>query len=182
MRFIITILLLSQTMNLNFENLLDKNISFVEDILKRTFKRHSFNSTESEIVFYSSTAYEEAYFFGAMYQHVSLQTNINNTVKSITLHFNELLNLEFYKSSILEYGMPSSILIIDKRHIISENFVEDDKHNFNQHLRKSELELREGTFEENPLYIIWKKDKYMIKALLRHDQNISEITFSLIEF
>lgn len=34
---------------------------------------------------------------------------------------------------------------------------------------------------ENPLYIIWEKEKFMIRALLMHNQETSEITFSLIK-
>ncbi|TPV34696.1 hypothetical protein FJ651_03965 [Paucihalobacter ruber] len=73
-------------------------------------------------------------------------------------------------------------MVVEKRTVLSENSGEDEMYGFKQYLRKSELELREGTFEENPLYIIWNKEQYMIKALLRHNQNISEITFSLIEY
>ncbi|MFC4634632.1 hypothetical protein ACFO3O_11975, partial [Dokdonia ponticola] len=49
-----------------------------------------------------------------------------------------------------------------------------------QHLAKNTFDLREGTFEEKPLWIVWEKEGYEIKAHLRHKNNRSEITFKLI--
>lgn len=168
-----------------FEDLLGKHISVAEDILGNEFdeiidinnfknKRYSIKSKLDDY------ALEIRNFFGINYRYIFIETDKNDIIESITIYFEKLIDRQFYDMFNKVYGRPTSILIIDKRTVISESWGKEDTYGFNQHLRKSELELREGTFDEGPLYIIWRKDSYEVKALIGQ-QNLSQITFKQID-
>ena len=169
---------------INFEDLLGKHISVAEEITGNDFEEINVNTDNFEKKQYSiksnldDSPFDIRNFYGISFKFLFVQTDKNDTVQSVTVYFHRLINREFYDAFNEAYGKPSSILVIEKRTVISEYNGEDEMHGFKQYLRKSELELEEGTFEEKPLYIIWQKEKYQIKALLRHEQNMSEITFS----
>ncbi|WP_299557189.1 hypothetical protein [Seonamhaeicola sp.] len=169
--------------NIKFENLLGKHISVAEATIENDFSETNYKIHNTEVKFYSNAEYllklldyEIKDYFSMPYINLFIETDKNDTIISINVHFQKLINRQFYNAFNKTYGEPSSILVIKKRNVISEGVENDDIHGFNQYLRKSELELREGTFEEGPLYIIWEKENYQIKALLRQ-QNMSEITF-----
>lgn len=167
--------------SIQFENLLGKHISVAEAVTGYNFKDCNFNIENSDNKHYriDSNSIEIREFYGMLYKILFIQTDKNDTVQSITVHFHKLIDRQFYESFNEVYGEPSSILVVEKRIVISEGYAEDDT-NFNQYLRKSDLELREGSFDEGPLYIIWKREGYQAKALLRQ-QNMSDITFSLTD-
>lgn len=163
--------------NIRFESLLGKHINIAKDVIGQDFRRNAVKKNDLEIRFYSSTNFIKKDFYGMPYYHITVQTKEDEIVETITLFFNKLMDRQFFDAFNKVYGEPSSILVIEKRTVIREGTVKDDTYGFNQYLRKSELDLREGTFEEGPLYIIWKKDDFKVKALLRQ-QNMSQITFS----
>lgn len=172
---------------IHFEDLLGKHISVAEKITGHDFEETSVNLDNFETKHYSiksnldDSLFEIRNLCGMPYKFLFIQTDKNDTVQSITIYFHRLINRAFYDAFNEVYAKPSSILVIEKRTVLSENNGEDQTYGFKQYLRKSELELREGTFDENPLYIIWEKEKFMIRALLMHNQETSEITFSLIK-
>lgn len=159
--------------NIEFEELLGKHISNVEKTIGSDFEKNNFEKIK--ISFYSNSQYFNIDFYGIFCNHLTIQTNEKDIVQSISIHFREVITREFYDSFIQQYGEPNNIQVIENRRTVSESFGEG----FYQHLRKSTFDLREGTFDENPLYIIWEKEHFQIKAFLRHKMNISEITFSI---
>ena len=170
---------------IKFEELLGKHISVAETVIGDDFSETSFKSKKNGVKYYSNSEYlrklldyELKDYFGMPCINLFIQTDKNDIVQSINIFFHKSIDRQFYDMFNTVYGQPTSILIIDKRTVISESSAKDDPHGFNQHVRKSELELREGTFEEGPLYIIWEKGSYKVKALFRQ-QNMSEITFSI---
>ncbi len=168
-----------------FEDLLKEHISVAKEITGNDFEESNINIDNFKNKHYSIKSnldynpLEIRNLYGMPYKFLFIQTDKNDTIQSVTIYFHKLINRQFYDAFNRVYGEPNNILIIDKRTVISENNEEDETYGFKQHTRKSDLELREGSFEENPLYIIWKKDSYEIKALLRHKQNTSELTFKL---
>jgi hypothetical protein len=80
-----------------------------------------------------------------------------------------------------KYGEPDNIQIIKNKQIEGETIVKGDNGKIIERAAKSTFDLREGTFEENPLYIWWEKEDYHMKTFLRHKQNMSEIKFSFPE-
>jgi len=162
--------------NTEFENLLGEHISVAEEFLGDDFE----NTLLSKGFYYIPDEFIKKDFYGMQYNCITLQTNEEDIVQSVTIHLRKVINRQFFDSFIKRYGEPNYILVIENRQIISESvdYGDDD---FKQNLRKSTFELREGSFEEDPLYIIWKKGHYSVKAFLRHNQNISEVTFSFPE-
>ncbi|VXB26759.1 conserved hypothetical protein [Flavobacterium sp. 9AF] len=73
------------------------------------------------------------------------------------------------------YGNPNQIKVIEKREEISRHISTDET--FRQEMTQNIIELREGSFEENPLYIIWEKEDFTITIFSRYKNGISEITF-----
>ena len=164
----------SFTMHFNeFENLLGKHISVTEKAIGNDFDNKLFGDE----FYYIEDEFIKKDFYGMSYNCVSITTNEKDIVQSISVHFRKVIPREFYDSFIKKYGEPNNIQIIENRQVISEGMNKDP--NFKAYLKKSTFDLREGTFEEKPLYIIWKKEQFQIKAFLRHKQNISEITFRI---
>ena len=166
------------------ESLLGKDISIAEMKIGLEFEENIFDIKNNQIKNYStklnlknkSQVINE--FYGIPYKFVFIQTDRNNSIQSINIKFNSIIDFNFYEAFNEVYGVPNNILVIEKRNILSEENIKDETYGFNQFLRKSELDLREGSFEEKPLYILWKKENYQIKALLRHKQGVSEIIFT----
>jgi len=165
--------------NMKLENVLCKHISVAEKLTGYTFEEGNFNFKNSKIKYFSiklnpnDNSDKLNFFYGMPYRLLFIQTDENKMIKSIGVFFNKHIDRKFYEAFNKAYGEPTNILIIDERVVISESVLDNG---FGQ-ASKAELKLREGTFEEDPLYIIWEKESYQIKALLRQ-QNMSEITFS----
>ena len=159
--------------NIEFEELLGEQLSNVEKTVGIDFENKIFGKIK--ISYYRNSQYLNIDYYGIYSNYLTIQTNENDVVESISIHFRKVITRDFFDSFIQQYGEPNNIQVIENRRIIGESFGEG----FYQHLKKSTFDLREGSFEENPLYIIWKKDNYQIKAFLRHKMNISEITFSV---
>ena len=170
------------TMNIfnytSFEDFLKKDISNIENTIGVNFEVKNYAKENSKIKFYTPYNYETFDFYTIPSKHISVITKDDDkTVESITIHFNSIINRSFYDAFIAHYGEPDKILIIKNKQLEDEATITDDIGSWQG--KKYTIDLREGVFEENPLYIIWEKDDYQIKAFLRHEQNISEITFSL---
>ena len=173
---------------IKYENFLGEHITFAETITGNDFNKVNFNSEDTEFRYCSNSEYlrelidyKAKDYYGMPYIDLFIKTDKIDKIQSVTIHFRKTIDRKFYDLFTNDYGEPNSILVIDKRNIISESTLRDDNNKVIQTSRKSELELKEGTFEDKPLYIIWEKDNYEIKALLRHKTGISEITFSSSE-
>lgn len=162
---------------MEFERLLEKPFSEVENVIEGSFRDSSYKS--SKYILYFNHEYSNCNFFGMTSNFLSVFADKKNVVQSISIHFGSVIDRPFYNSFIEKYGKPDHIQIIENKQLESESFLKDDNGKIIQTARKGTFDLREGTFEEKPLYIIWKKDGFQIKAFLRHEQNISEVTFSV---
>ncbi|NMH89824.1 hypothetical protein [Flavivirga algicola] len=160
---------------IEFEKVLGKHISIAEEIIGTDFENKLFEKS----YYYIANESIKKGFCGMSYNMLTIMTNEKDTVQSITVHFQKVIDRQFYDSIVEKYGKPDNIQIIENRQLESESVTEDDEGQVIQTLRKSTFSLKEGSFEERPLYIIWKKESFEVKAFLRHEQNISEITFSL---
>ena len=81
-------------------------------------------------------------------------------------------------SIVKVYNKPNNILVIEASETTSEGFLEGKS--FNQKLRKNNIQLREGKFDENPLFIVWTKEDYEVKFFFRYNNNSSEVTYRLL--
>ncbi len=159
---------------IEFEGLLGKHLFAVEETVNSNFRKSITEKLKIHLHFSQNFNMD---FYGIFSHKLFIETDKDDVVKAITIHFGEVINRQFYDSFVKQYGKPNTISIIDKRTIISGG-VDKTSDGFFSNISKSELSLREGTFEEKPLFMIWEKDGYYIQAFLRHKQNISEIMFS----
>ncbi len=159
---------------IKFEALLGKHISTVEDSIGSDFE----NTLFQKDFYYITDELVKKDFFGMKYNMLYIKTNDKDAVEAISILFQKVITRQFYDTFVKEYGEPIHTQVITKRKEVIEKQEKTDS-DFASNAKKYEIELREGTFEENPLYIIWKKEGYEIKAFLRHEQNISEVTFSM---
>lgn len=157
-----------------FESLVGKHISVVKEQIGEGFVNKLFGK---EI--YYKDDFSKTKFNGMEYNSFTILTDENEIIKSITVHFQDLINRQFYDSVIKKFGEPNTIKVIDKTQVVSESTNEDD--NFSQHLIKRKITLKDGTFEDKPLFIIWKIEQLQIKVLLKHKEKRSEIEFSIFK-
>lgn len=181
MKILLLILIFSSnsylTNYMEFEKLLGKSFPVVEKAIGGSFRESSYKS--NRYLIYSNGEYFNSNFFGMSSNHLTLLTNKEGTVESISIHFRKVIDRQFYDLFIEKYGKPDHVQIVENRQLESESITKDETGKVIETLRKSTFDLREGTFEEKPLYIIWKKEGFQIKAFLRHEQKISEVTFSV---
>ncbi|WP_452603055.1 hypothetical protein [Pontimicrobium sp. MEBiC06410] len=167
----------NQSMNyIEFEKLLGQHTLVVEKAIGSDFD----NTLYGEDSYFIKDEHVIKDFYGMSYNFISVVKTENDTLHSITIHFRDVINRQFFDTFNEKYGEPDNIQIIENRKVISRS-TGKEKDIFHQKLTKSTFDLREGTFEEKPLFIIWKKENYHIRAFLRHKQNISEIRFGYPE-
>jgi len=162
--------------NMFLEYLLGKNYLSINEFVSCNFRTKEYGDG-----FYINSEFLDEIYYTMPYNFITILTDEKKNIESVTVHFKGIINREFYDVFNSVYGEPNSMLVIEKRNVISEGIYGDD--NFKYSARKSDLELREGTFEENPLFIIWEKDGFEIKAFLRQKNsfNKSEITFKKLD-
>lgn len=85
-----------------------------------------------------------------------------------------LADKSFYIHLVDLYGEPDNIIVSNR--IIYENEIDGLK-NKNLKVKKTINEVREGKFDDNPTFILWKKQDFEIKLLMKYSQNMSEISF-----
>ena len=97
-------------------------------------------------------------------------------VKGIIIHFNSIIDHSFYDAFVLDYGNPDTIQVIDGYNSIGE-WTKDDP---NHRVRKITYIMKEGEFEDEPLFMIWNKKDYQVKILIKREQNIYFFICSII--
>jgi hypothetical protein len=154
-----------------YENLLEKHTSCIKEVLGDNFDNKLFG----KYFYHIEDENISKKIYDINYNSVSILSNENEIIESVTIHFLQTIDRAFYDQLLQKYGLPKEIKVISKREVVSESNNNDLV--FSQNMRKSNIELRNGLFEENPLYIIWKKDNFDIIIFTRHEQNMSELTF-----
>lgn len=172
MKTVLSLIIIISVMDFReFQRLIGGNISEAYKAVDDSFKT---DDNTHDIYFMASESYK---FFYNTPAHYILISNDNNIVDSVTFYFHGIIDETFYNTFVNDFGAPSTIQVIENVETLSAGERTNDS--FSQYLKKSFVETREGTFEEKPLYMIWNKKDYQIKILLKHKQNISEITFRL---
>ncbi|MCB0747380.1 MAG: hypothetical protein KDC90_07940 [Ignavibacteriae bacterium] len=169
--FVFLLLLITQNeMNERYELFLGQKISDLEIKLgtsdyNKTDERYSYFFFDDQLPYYNNYA-------NAMFVRVDDKERI----KSIDIKLTKLINDVLYNELIKQYGNPNSILVVDE--IISLGTSVNDTTGAT--MKKNFLKTKEGSFEEQPLHIIWNKDSFKIEVLMKYEQNLSEITFSVL--
>ncbi len=169
---ILFVLIFSMSYNIQFETFLGKPLTLIE----KTIGHNLITKKFGDELFYSSIEKKligQGEFNSMPIRQITVISNDQNIVQSISIYFTEVIEEGFLNAFIQNYGYPSDILSMDKKTVVSESIHEGGE------LRKSEGNLITSTFQDKPLFIVWKKDQYQIKALLKHDQGTSMVTFSM---
>ncbi len=160
---------------MHFEKLLEEHISIFEKTIGNDFE----NKLHGENFYYISDEYIKKDFFNMKYNILTISSDENSMVKSISILFHKVIDRLFYDLFVGQYGEPTYIYGTSNIKVVSESHLKDENDKILQTARKSTFDLIECGFDEKPIFILWKKDYYYIKAFLRHEQYISEISFSI---
>ena len=161
---------------MKFETLLGKSFAFAASCIGEEFINEPFQN--GTYFLEKDSSYKS--FYDSKYNCLSIYKDDREVVHSITVHLLEVLNFKSFNLMVAQYGAPDHIWVATNTSMISET-IEDSNPEFKQRLTKSEQDLREGTFEEKPLVIIWNKKDFEIKVLFRYEQNQSKITYRSLE-
>lgn len=161
----------SPMMFTDLEKLLGQNISVLKNVIGDNFKNELFGDN----FYYIKDDKSSLYLNNKSFKTLSVLKDENNNIETITIHFLGIINRGFYDKLIAEYGIPNEIKVIHKRTEVSRNNLNDD--NLNQSVTKNDIELIDGAFEDNPLFINWNKKSFVIQVFFKHKQGICDITF-----
>lgn len=161
---------------MKFETLLGNSIAFAASSIGEEFINEPFQN--GTYFLEKDSSYKS--YYDSKYNCLSIHKNDRGIVNSITVHLLEVLNFKTFNSLVAQYGAPDHIWVATNTSMMSET-IDDSNPEFKQRLTKSEHDLREGTFEEKPLVIIWNKGDFEIKVLFKYEQNQSKITYRSLE-
>jgi len=153
----------------NFENLIGKDLKDVNITLNADFKNYMDNKNIYFMHYENVNTY-----YDLSYNTISIMINNQNKIESVTIHFTNLVNRKFLNSFTLDYDNQTTTQVFGDKVLVDEGYSDDG----NQYLKQHKGELREGTFEENPLFLLWRKKEFKIMVFMRYELGVSEITFS----
>lgn len=168
--FIFLMLLLTQeSMNDNkFELFLGRNIDELK--IEAENKIHNVDNNRHSYFFFDAPL---VYLNNSI--HVMFFTvDGDEKISEIDIKLTSLVDKSFYDDLVNLYGEPESIMVSDG--VIYEKEI-DGITEQNATVRKTINKVRQGKFDENPTFIIWKKQNFEIELLMKYSQNKSEITF-----
>lgn len=108
---------------------------------------------------------------------MSFCTNDKKKITEVSIKLKLLVNEELYNTLTKIYGKPTMILVPNK--ILYDKTIESEK--VKATVRKTKKKAKQGTFKDNPTFLIWKKKDYRLEILMKYEQNISEISFKMNE-
>ncbi|PKV49091.1 hypothetical protein ATE84_1107 [Aquimarina sp. MAR_2010_214] len=144
------------TRSLDIEKLLYKHIDQIQNALPIHEGNHP--SINSYVI---KGDYE---YLGEQYKDIYISTDKNKIIQNFSFGIIGRMNRQFYDKMITEYGEPDEITKKDN--------ITTGKPSISRGITSMEstYTLKECTFEEEPLYIIWNKEGYTVKVLLKQEQ------------
>lgn len=130
-----------------YESWIDKSVKDFESITK-------INELNSEFIYT-----EPKDFFGMPHVKGRLIRNSLNQISMVSLVFGELLNQNSFEKMVMHYGEPTIVGAKDKLIFQSKTKAYGE---FGQSVSKREYSLKAVTFQENPIWIIWKKSYFQL--------------------
>lgn len=146
---------MQQGQHIDFPKLLGQEAAKVEQLfLKNGFKQgiHNPQSYISEENFKIQ--------FGLNCSRISFSLDEDSMLNSVILSLVEVVNKEIFELLNQEFGKPVGIKVID--HDFPLKKVSETRIDDNHTVRKGYVTLKEGTFEDNPLFVIWKMGDYEV--------------------
>lgn len=157
---------------IKFEKFLGKTINDILKIKTIEVKNNSFNKLNNSVI---TELKIDSKLFNSDCSLVQVLQN-NNKIQLISIFFISILNEKSLNILVENYSCPNSISKIDK--LIYENdTIRSEEKGYNQELTKREFSLKEVLFNEEPDFILWKKDKYQIEIRFDYKNKLTRIAF-----
>lgn len=103
-------------------------------------------------------------YLNKQYSDLYISTDKKGIIQDFSFGIIGIMDRQFYNKMVAEYGEPDEITkkdnIVTGRPSTSRGITSVE----------STYTLKECTFEEDPLYIIWNKEEYKIKVLLKQER------------
>ncbi len=116
----------------------------------------------------SYTAKGKFDFFGRTYHYLKVNTNKNDTIQKFTLGIPGTINRPMYDQMVAKYGVPDEMTKKDKE-IIGKPSTSANRIT----AIESTFTLKVCTFEEDPLFIVWNKEDFIIKIRCNQDKRMN---------
>ncbi len=156
---------------LTFLALFSMELYDIEDFLYKHIDNFPYDIVEKKISRPGIKAYKAKgnfVFFGESYNHLTIYTNKNDTIQKFTLGVPGTIDRPMYDKMVAKYGVPDEMTKKDKE-IIGEPSTSANGIT----AIEGTYTLKACTFEENPLYIVWKKEDHIIKILCNQDNRMT---------
>ncbi len=115
-------------------------------------------------------------YLGKQYNNIYVSTDKKEIVQNFSIYIDEIIDRQFYDLMIKEYGEPE--VIYKAGEIISQE--KTKTYDDGLKMQSTTSTLKECTFEESPLFIIWNKEEYDIEVGLGNENDTfkkTRITF-----
>ncbi|MGB3607752.1 MAG: hypothetical protein WA775_11230 [Psychroserpens sp.] len=164
--------------NIKYEALLGKTLMLAQERINCTFSVVNSEFYAPDYNMFSNEPVDGRNYFGMYPKRYSLSLNNKKLVKSIIMHFDNIMSDHTFNALVEVYGEPDKTLVIHDRKLKQENTLINEDIQIETTVKTHELDLREGAFTDKPLFIIWEKNDYKMTILLKHKSNSSMIVFN----
>ncbi len=153
------------TLNTSLENLLYSNIN---DLSFGTVLKID---SDEDCNLYSVNNFER-YFFTRKYQTMAFKTDSKGIIRSFNFSMYGSMDKMFYSKIVKNYGLPQQILKRDTIERKKKESLSDGTKAVS-----SQGTLKECTFEDNPFFLIWKNDRFIMQFTLIPQLNRIDLYF-----
>ena len=158
------LILISMTQKKHFEHLLGEPISLIRE--NYSYSREINSNKTSSFIAGNFNFFETPIDYGF---HVSLDEN--NLIDTILFSIPYVIDKLNYVKMMDRYGIPNEISKKDKvttfEPVTSNGITAIE----------SIYTVKECTFDEQPMFIIWHKNSFTLKIIIEHERNISKIEY-----
>lgn len=110
------------------------------------------------------------------YSRLHIVLDDKEFIKELSTGFRGIVGRTFFDELISCYGNPNNILAFDKLITDSKSeHIEADTFSFNA--SKRVYTMKEVSFNEKPIFILWKRAHFDIKLMFHYKENATQLTF-----
>ncbi|MCK8521483.1 hypothetical protein M0D21_07885 [Aquimarina sp. D1M17] len=142
----------------------------LEDYLYQSIDNFPYELEQRESYSFYSNSYSvegDFVFMDRMHHLILIETDKNNVIQKFSFILNGVFDRSLYDKLILKYGEP-------------DQMTKKDQETFNNPVSSkgitaisSSYTLKNCTFEEKPLYVIWNKNSFTVKFLCKQDEGLT---------
>ena len=111
------------------------------------------------------------------YGRIYLSTDHNGLIEEIKLNLYGIPDEVFFKGMNHNFGKPKNVKIIEEVNLISEGY--NTKDGISSYFKNSSIKTREGSLDENPIYVIWQTESSQIDLLIKREEGTCQLMFKI---